>query len=572
MSDTDVQSPSHPPPTNPQNTISPSSLLNFSGTPRSALPFQHIKLLGHGSSAVIELVRDRTTQQTFALKTFPRHNGAQFASAKRALENEVAIMTRLAPHIHIVQVLGTFASSSDLGIMLSPAASDGDLARYITDAVACGVPTRSQRGVLQRAFGCLVRGLSHIHAHTIRHKDIKPQNILVHHGRVMYADFGISFDAEGEDTMTVGPPGAYTPRYCAPEVNDWGDRNRKSDVYSLGCVFVEMLDVLDPGIGLRSKDSLPYHRKIEEIRRRLCEGANGKRDVGVNRGLLGICHDMLDPDQVARIDTADVLQRVVAIAGVELKRENSYFCRDCAKEHLPSSLSTPEDLTEDFTAISLGATSSTEEIVAPPSPTLEHKTSTSPPKKEKTKKKKRSPIKSKSTRYYCKTCNSLGHTTTDCPNICPNCSTLYPGHNPRSCPSLQKCWTCKTRGHYARNCPNVCSACERVGHATAHCPDRCWTCGGLGHTARYCGDACLVCGQFGHATKKCKGRCHRCGGLGHWSRGCREVCFKCGRFGHWAAECRSKGMQPHHQREWQPIIELVPQGPFQVNSRRRQRE
>jgi hypothetical protein len=47
---------------------------------------------------------------------------------------------------------------------------------------------------------------------------IKPQNILVHNGQMIYTDFGIAFDASGQDTTTSGFPGAHTKRYCAPEV------------------------------------------------------------------------------------------------------------------------------------------------------------------------------------------------------------------------------------------------------------------------------------------------------------------------------------------------------------------
>jgi serine/threonine protein kinase len=62
---------------------------------------------------------------------------------------------------------------------------------------------------------------------------------------VVYTDFGISYDYSLlSQSTTIGHPIAFTRRYCAPEVADWTPRNRKADIFSLGCVFLEILQVL----------------------------------------------------------------------------------------------------------------------------------------------------------------------------------------------------------------------------------------------------------------------------------------------------------------------------------------
>ena len=54
-----------------------------------------------------------------------------------------------------------------------------------------------------------------------RYKDIKPRNILVHHGNLLLADFGLSFDvSEAVGDATVNIVNGMTTRYCAPEVAD----------------------------------------------------------------------------------------------------------------------------------------------------------------------------------------------------------------------------------------------------------------------------------------------------------------------------------------------------------------
>lgn len=93
-------------------------------------------------------------------------------------------------------------------------------------------------------FGCLASGLAYLHSNKIRHKDIKPTNILVRYGCVFLSDFGVSkFIAPEADTQSEGPPGRLTYKYAAPEVIAQDSRGRQADVFSLGCVFAEMLVV-----------------------------------------------------------------------------------------------------------------------------------------------------------------------------------------------------------------------------------------------------------------------------------------------------------------------------------------
>jgi serine/threonine protein kinase len=91
----------------------------------------------------------------------------------------------------------------------------------------------------------LARALAFLHEQGIRHKDIKPSNILVHGGNVLFTDFGLAFDfTDKEGSTTVSMVNGMTPRYCAPEVANYEPRNTSSDIWSLGVVFLEMTAVL----------------------------------------------------------------------------------------------------------------------------------------------------------------------------------------------------------------------------------------------------------------------------------------------------------------------------------------
>ncbi|KAF2446865.1 hypothetical protein P171DRAFT_471322 [Karstenula rhodostoma CBS 690.94] len=83
----------------------------------------------------------------------------------------------------------------------------------------------------------------------VRHKDIKPRNILVHYGNIIFVDFGLTFDFFGADSdTTINMVNGMTPRYCAPEVADCLPRNKSADVWSLGVVFLEITILTGDGI------------------------------------------------------------------------------------------------------------------------------------------------------------------------------------------------------------------------------------------------------------------------------------------------------------------------------------
>ena len=109
--------------------------------------------------------------------------------------------------------------------------------------------------LLRKFFGCLASAVHYLHANKIRHRDIKPENILVKGTDIYLTDFGISLDWENLSRSTTVAESGKTPVYCAPEVANHQKRNSASDIWSLGCVFLEMCTILKG-------------RTLEEMRRR----------------------------------------------------------------------------------------------------------------------------------------------------------------------------------------------------------------------------------------------------------------------------------------------------------------
>lgn len=89
--------------------------------------------------------------------------------------------------------------------------------------------------------GQIVGALEHAHTHNLIHCDIKPHNILIKpNGQVKVADFGIA-RAASSTTMTYSGNVVGSVHYISPEQAQGNSITPKSDIYSLGVVFYEML-------------------------------------------------------------------------------------------------------------------------------------------------------------------------------------------------------------------------------------------------------------------------------------------------------------------------------------------
>ena len=86
--------------------------------------------------------------------------------------------------------------------------------------------------------------VEYIHENIIRYKDLKPSNVLVKGTKIWITDFGSAREfSSTEATTTDGTGRGFTRLYSAPEVIVMDRRGRKSDVFSLGCIFAEMATI-----------------------------------------------------------------------------------------------------------------------------------------------------------------------------------------------------------------------------------------------------------------------------------------------------------------------------------------
>jgi serine/threonine protein kinase len=120
---------------------------------------------------------------------------------------------------------------------------------------------------LFRFFGCIAQAITYLQEETpirIKHKDIKPANVIIdHYYQPILTDFGISARYE-EGQQTISDEWTLkTPQYACPQALAGTQRNFRTDVFSLGCVFLEMITLI---LGSTLEDLRKHRGALEELK------------------------------------------------------------------------------------------------------------------------------------------------------------------------------------------------------------------------------------------------------------------------------------------------------------------
>ena len=194
--------------------------------------YEVISLLGEGGMGAVYKAKDISLNRVIALKTIRREYSGNRAILER-FKQELILSTQVT-HKNVVRIY-------DLG--------EAEGIKFITMEYIEGEDLRMlihQRAKLPPEevvdiVAQICRALDAAHSVGVIHRDLKPQNVMRdQNGRVVVMDFGLARTLEG-DGMTLSGALVGTMEYMSPEQALSKPLDQRSDIFSLGLIFYELL-------------------------------------------------------------------------------------------------------------------------------------------------------------------------------------------------------------------------------------------------------------------------------------------------------------------------------------------
>ncbi|EEF48047.1 mitogen activated protein kinase kinase, mapkk2, putative [Ricinus communis] len=187
-----------------------------------------IKVIGKGSSGIVQLVQHKWTGQFFALKVIQMNIEE---NSRKAIAQELKI-NQSSQCPYVVMCYQSFYDNGAISIILEYM-DGGSLADLLKKVKTIPEP------YLAAICKQVLKGLLYLHQEKhIIHRDLKPSNLLINHrGEVKITDFGVSAIMASTSGLANTFVGTYN--YMSPERISGAKYGYKSDIWSLGLVLLE---------------------------------------------------------------------------------------------------------------------------------------------------------------------------------------------------------------------------------------------------------------------------------------------------------------------------------------------
>jgi serine/threonine-protein kinase len=207
-----------------------------------------IRIIDEGGFGKVYEVQESNSKQQAALKEL---KNLDFSNLVR-FQRETDTLTKFN-HTHIVKIYDSnMRGSSGYGpFYVMEFMAGGSLRTIMNDIIKNSKKKINAKWALENVMLPVIDAIEYAHTQGIYHRDLKPENLLFttsQYDCIKVADWGIGKDINRNSiALTVG--GLGTPGYCSPE--QWfanATVDGKTDIYSLGVIFYEMLTGSRPQI------------------------------------------------------------------------------------------------------------------------------------------------------------------------------------------------------------------------------------------------------------------------------------------------------------------------------------
>ena len=194
--------------------------------------YEILQLLGRGGMGAVYKARDKELDRVVALKLI-RPDLARKPEMLRRFKQEL-ILARQVTHKNVIRIFDLGESDGIKFITMDFV--DGQDLRALLREKGKFPPSEAARIMLQ-----ICRALEAAHTEHVIHRDLKPQNIMLDQkGRVYVMDFGIARSVRVPGMTETGAL-IGTPEYMSPEQARGEKLDERSDIFSLGVIFYEIL-------------------------------------------------------------------------------------------------------------------------------------------------------------------------------------------------------------------------------------------------------------------------------------------------------------------------------------------
>jgi eukaryotic-like serine/threonine-protein kinase len=282
----------------PPSTPSTSSISAFQGLQPGVLfggRYEIMGVLGQGGMGAVYKARDRELDRLIALKVIRPELATDPAILQRFKQE--LILSRNITHKNVVRIFDL--GEADGIRFISMEYVDGEDLRAILRREGKFSPKEAIAVVEQ-----VCRALDTAHSEGVIHRDLKPQNIMRDkHGRIVVMDFGLARSL-GESGLTQTGALVGTLEYMSPEQALGSTLDQRSDIFSVGLIFYELLT---------GKAPYAADTAIASLMKRTREDARSASDVdaSVPRSLSAIVGRCLEREPANRYHSAvELLQQL----------------------------------------------------------------------------------------------------------------------------------------------------------------------------------------------------------------------------------------------------------------------
>ena len=208
------------------------------------------KMLGRGAMGVVYKGVDAQIERHVAIKVLHPHlrEGAQGQDLEQRFLQEAKAAARCL-HTNIVTIFDFGSEAEGNPYIVMEYVEGVELKAHLQSDMQISLPSAVDITIQ------VLEALSHAHAKGIVHRDIKPANIiLLEDGTVKVSDFGVARLDTSDLTSTGFMVG--TPNYMSPEGLQGMQVDSRSDLYSVGVLFYELVTRRRPLRGMGLEESL----------------------------------------------------------------------------------------------------------------------------------------------------------------------------------------------------------------------------------------------------------------------------------------------------------------------------